>query len=415
MSDTPNSDDMLPPKLNLSKTAAKPASMEQLPGAGAPTETPDTSRIKLTAKPLQKTTVKPLEKVVQKPAATMATTTATKPVTVLKARKPTGPATVKLKAKPAAEVTTKSEAPTPVVVKKSTPAPAKPALIKQGGGALKAKAPTLTAKPAILKAKPAALKPQTVSLKPKPAVGIKRDGIDHEAPVGSKRSTTKIPLSSSTPPSHGSDIGTKTIKIKPSSEINSLTGKVPIPVAHSITAKKPDPKRQTSRISLDTALGNEKETTGPKTIRLKRPGKTPTVKVNDKVEDDGALSKTSKIELPKDENIPATQKKTIKIKRPSQKRSAKTISVKRSGVEQPAVDTGNADAPTLQPLQPLTKQKAPDAVHWTFISASVAALIIVCVLIYVLCAQVFGPNISLTKLAYAAPDVELPWPGRIER
>jgi hypothetical protein len=60
-------------------------------------------------------------------------------------------------------------------------------------------------------------------------------------------------------------------------------------------------------------------------------------------------------------------------------------------------------------------QRSADSVHWTFITASVAAMLVCCVLIYVLCAQVLGPNISLTELAYAAPDAELPWPGRLPR
>ncbi len=406
MSDTPNSDNALPPKLNLSKKIAKPVAPAPISGAGTPSDTPDTSRIKLTAKPRAKSAAKPLNTANPKPLATPAVSTAaTKPTTVLKAKQPVGPATVKLKAKPrtgARAATTAS--PTPVATKATETVPAKPAPLKAGGTTLTAKTPTL-------KAKPTALKPKTVSLKPKPAMGIKRGGVDLKAPAGSKRATSKIPFSSS---AAGDAIGTKTIKIKPSAEINRLTGNVPVPAPPTIDAKIPDPKRQTSRISLESALGTEEESTGPKTIRLKRPSKTPTVKVSEN-SDEGSLSKTSKIEMPKDAGIPATQKKTIKIKRPSQKRTGASVSVKRKSGDETAESSNNTDTPILQPLQPLTKQKAPDTAHWTFLFSSIAALIIACVFIYVLCAQVFGPNISLTKLAYAAPDVELPWPGRIAR
>jgi len=413
MSDTDNNDNALPPKLNLSRKMTKPAKLPPAPGAGAPAETPGTSRIKLAAKPTAKTIPKPLGTTVAKPLSKpkpVLTTSGTKPKTVLKAKAPIASDTVKLKAKPKTVLKAKAPIASGTVKLKAKPrpgnapiatsapapvaTPAKPTPLKPGGATLKAKPVTLKAKP--------------VALKPKPAMGIKRGGVDTNAPVGSKRATSKIPLLNTTVPQMGSEINTKTIKIKPSEDVNRLTGNISTPVNPPIDAKIPDPKRQTSRISLEAALGTEEESTGPKTIRLKRPGKTPTLKVSEQLDSDGGLSKTSKIEMPKDDEAPATQKKTIKIKRPSQKRSAKKVSVKR---ETEAAE--NTTISPLQPLQPLANQKTPDTVHWTFIVSSIAATIVACVLIYVLCAQVFGPNISLTKLAYAAPDTVLPWPGRI--
>jgi len=65
---------------------------------------------------------------------------------------------------------------------------------------------------------------------------------------------------------------------------------------------------------------------------------------------------------------------------------------------------------------PPAKALAPvDHAHWFFIVTGCAATIITGVLVYVLTAQAFGPNISLTELSYGAPDMELPWPGRIAR
>ena len=383
MSDTDNIDSGLPPKLNLSKKTVKPIAKPTIkpitpapsPGAGVPSDPPDTSRIKLAAKSIAK------------PAGGAKPT----PVVTSKPKPASPPATVRLQArpKPLSSVTPPVTAATAATTD-NTPA------------------------------KPTALKPKSVKLKARPAMGIKRDGIDPNAPVGSKRSTSKIPLSNanSVTPLNSSSVNTKTIKIKPSSDIKSLSGKLPLTLNQDSGVKVPDPKRQTSRISLEAALGSDSEqnSTGPKTIRLKRPGKTATVKVNNLDEDAKELSKTSKIEIPSDDSgIPATQKKTIKVKRPTQRRTSKTISVKRQskGSDAGAFTAAGTNGIPIAPLSSLTPGQDPDSVHWTFIFSSVAATIIACVLIYVLCSQVFGPNISLTQLAYGAPTVELPWPGRV--
>jgi hypothetical protein len=261
------------------------------------------------------------------------------------------------------------------------------------------------------------LKPKSIKLKPKPAVGIKRTGVDPNAPAGSKRSTSKISLTNanSVAPVDMAAGTPKTISIKPS------------PATGDDTTGTSDVKRQTSRISLESALGADSNApaSGPKTIRLKRPGKTPTVNTKG-ASDDKNLSKTAKLELPAEESgVPDTQKKTIKVKRPSQRRVKKTMSVKRGGGKPAAAGTegqaaeaasGEGDAQPsipIAPLQSLTPAVKPDKVHWTFIVSAVAATIMICVMIYVLCAQVLGPNISYTELSYGAPTVELPWPGRI--
>jgi hypothetical protein len=384
MSDTDNIDNGLPPKLNLSRKTAKPIAKPSIkpvtqkpaPITGTPVAPPDTSRIKLTAKPVVKPVVKPAAVAKQKPVLTAKTTSA--------------PATIRLQARPK-------------TINNTTPSAASATTAEKGSS------PTKTS----------ALKPKTVKLNAKPAVGIKRDGIDPTAPIGSKRSTSKIPLSNvnSAAPLNINSVNTKTIKIKPSANINSDEKKEPLTINQDSNTKAPDPKRQTSRISLESALGadTEQNSAGPKTIRLKRPGKTPAIKVN-KLDDNGKeLSKTSKIEpLEDNSKIPATQKKTIKVKRPTQRRASKKISVKRpddAEAEVATTDTGGGIP--IAPLSSLAPLEAPDTVHWAFVAASIAATIIACVLIYALCAQVFGPNISLTQLSYGAPTVELPWPGRV--
>ncbi len=274
------------------------------------------------------------------------------------------------------------------------------------------------------------LKPKSVRLKPV-AIGIKREGPEANAPVGSKRETSKIPLQAAIPTAVNA-APTKTIKIKPALPTN-MKKPDDKPAADSEPEKQEapeaDPKRQTSRISLDAALGGEgenKQAAGPKTIRLKRPSEVATVKIKKKpeVEDNKAgepLNKTSEIPPPEAEGdkdeIPQTQKKTIKVKRPSQRRAVKSVSVKRAGSEAGATEPAAEGAVAAAPMQAVGPAAAPvkDGAHWTFITASVAAIIVCCIIIYVLCAQVLGPNISLTQLSYAAPDAELPWPGRITR
>jgi hypothetical protein len=499
MSDAENSDNGLPPKLNLSKKVVKPKlspvtpAAKAVPGAGAPTDAPpSTSHIKLTAKP---STVKPLSaapraaagaKVAPKPitaAPTPIKTATTAPGSAAQSQ----PATVRLKAAPrtASPATVRLKAPRKMTTKASAPKPIKqndsgktvqispssndlgstiqisPAPSKKDLGSTIQISPdtpkadlgsTIQISPAPSKKDlgstiqinpdtPKAdlkstvqinptqsgsenkgeLKPKSIKLKPKAAVGIKRTSTDPNAPAGSKRSTSKISLSNanSVAPLTAPTATAKTIKIKPSSDVTNLTSQA------GADDNSADVKRQTSRISLEAALGSGDgaQTSGPKTIRLKRPGKTPTVNVASTADnDDKNPRKTAKLELPDEEtNVPSTQKKTIKVKRPGRSRVKKKMSVKRAGdaAEGSAGEAGSPDGSAdpsipIAPLQTLTTTSKPDSVHWTFIFSAVAATIMICVLIYVLCAQALGPNYSYTQLSYGAPTVELPWPGRLQ-
>ncbi|MBT3192325.1 MAG: hypothetical protein HN341_07190 [Verrucomicrobia bacterium] len=382
MADTPVNDSALPPKLNLRKQA-KPAA----PAAPAPKKTPaapeprtsPTMRIKLPD---------------ADDAPTAATVEASSPVPSpsLEARpNPVAtPGTARLKAKPRNPVTIKS----PKVKKgpAAKPTPATPTAVK---------------------------KPKSVTLRP--AVGIPRKEADKDAPAGSKRETSKIPLETAkAKPVTPLPVGPRTIKIKPAAaDALKLSGPVIVSSATGADAGEapsPDPKRQTSRISLEAALGGDgdEKASGPKTIRLKRPSEAPTVRIQKPPAAEGGsdLNKTAQIEAPEDAVVPDTQKKTIKVKRPSQRRSVKSVSVKRSTT---APDASDAAEPLTAAPSVAQPELTTDDAHWTFITSAIAAMIVACVLIYVLCAQVLGPNVSLTELAYWAPDAELPWPGRISR
>jgi hypothetical protein len=176
-----------------------------------------------------------------------------------------------------------------------------------------------------------------------------------------------------------------------------------------------DEKRLTSRISLEAVLMPEEAgaatpaagDSGPKTIRLKRPGEGTTVKVISrpklsKPDDDGtsaaALSRTARLEEPAEEEEGGetpTKRKTIRIKRPTQTPSA--------------AGTGVRSEVSREPMQFVVE----DEPSWIFPFVTIAAVLVVCVVIYVLLAQAFGPNISLTELSYGAPGMNLAWPGKI--
>ncbi len=272
----------------------------------------------------------------------------------------------------------------------------------------------------------AVMSPKTITLKKPVPLGIKRDTPDPALPLGSKRATSKISLPSDQKPSGtAAPAMPQPIRIMPTSPSPTMaatTGEggsnnegspaTVIPVTPPQPA--PDPKRQTSRISLESVLGNESES-GPKTIKLKRPGSS-TVKVQgmESTTTTDTIRKTSSVELPadtvSDDGSPDTQKKTIKVKRPSARPSLRTGG--SGGGSGSTVGSGSSPTMFTAPTKALVPA---DSAHWFFIITGCAATIIIGVLIYVLCAQALGPNISLTKLAYWAPDAELPWPGRITR
>jgi len=218
----------------------------------------------------------------------------------------------------------------------------------------------------------------------------------------------------------------KTIKIKPSV---SPSGNVPSPNIAPITTPTATAaptasaeKRKTSRISLEAALASApaaklaEET--PKTIKLKKPGEVSTVKLATAPEVSAqeaptisadAKSKTAKLEdlppVPEEAESP-TRRKTIKVKRGAGPSPVVPILVggeEQAGAE-PAHVIGGA------PLQPIAMEDEP---HWSFALMGVLGIIIAILIIWVLAAQAFGPDICLTKLSYGAPNLDLPWPGKI--
>ncbi len=460
MTDEANTENGLPPKLDLRKKgialpggtlppavgspAAPAASVSARPGPeGGVTEGPvpalGTMRIKIPDVDKQaaasataavgavlKPTGTPASPLTPKPAAAPMTPLTARPVppavnAVLKpAGAPVSPLTPKPAAAPAAPQAARPVAPAagprteapPVPTdtrgrdNSASPSPARP----ESGGA---------ARPVF---RPA-MAPKTIKLKKPVPIGIKRETANLSADSGSKRSTSKLSLPIDIGgPTEAVPVGTKTIRIAPS-QIGpaAATDKADAQGGHIGTpagvAQTPDPKRQTSRISLESVLGGGSSSSpsspsspslssSPKTVKLKRPEPTAsTIKVQSAGTPAGdSPPKTEPVEDDAGDEVPESEKKTIKVKRPS--------------IKMPARKTGGGqDETTDQPTMfapPVAVVAGEDRVHWTFVIAACAATLVSFVLIYVLLAQVLGPNISMTELSYGAPGTVLEWPGRIK-
>lgn len=206
------------------------------------------------------------------------------------------------------------------------------------------------------------------------------------------------PTAPAAPGAPGVPGGPKTIRIKPA--VSPATIKVARPIVPS-AMPPPGPadvltaeKRRTARISLDEAMTAEAEPAAddaaPRTVRLKKPGEVPTVKVREAAP----------------EPAPETD-----AERPGTRR---TIKVRRSGEEggKPVVMT---QAPGTVATADAGMERGEPEPHGAFSLLAVAAILTLLVTIYVLCTQVLGPNASLTPLSYGSPDLDLPWPGKIAR
>lgn len=238
--------------------------------------------------------------------------------------------------------------------------------------------------------------------KPTP-VGTRKEGHDPLAAPGTKKSTSRITLPSSADKSSTSQI--KTIKIPPKSK----SGKIEAPEDGGDSAEKKsavDPKRQTSRISLESVLGggsSENAPNAPSTIKIKRSAPKQT-------SDDASEAKTLKrpsaaAGKEKQPDEKETAETTVTGKPESQK---KTLKVKRPAVaskDRPAVsDT----SPMFTPPVPTGNNAEPDP-NWAFAIVTLAATIIAGILIYVLTAQVMDPDLAETR---PQDHDGLPWPAR---
>ena len=180
----------------------------------------------------------------------------------------------------------------------------------------------------------------------------------------------------------------------------------------------PLPSRETSRIILDigqqtseikqktapiAVISASEPTPGPKTIRLKRPSTIITSaqpeEIRNAVPDvqSAKKSETAKIELPPDMPLeaPATQRKTIKIKRTDRNIIApRTVAVQRQAEARLQPETAAAQKEEHRVKVPVQEPVQDEAMPVFSILAG-AAVICLALLVYLLSAQAFGPKLIL--------------------
>lgn len=214
------------------------------------------------------------------------------------------------------------------------------------------------------------------------------------APSAMKKQTARIELASALPEGAPAEsvpsLTTKTIRLTPLSAARPMTVKPATMPQKTVSAAAlaEQAKQQTSRIPLEAALADEKAGAGgigsgsPKTIRIKRPaqgpvGKLPTPPAAGVVDAAAQKSKTARVDAaaeaqPTDAGQ-ATQRKTIKIRRAEgggMRPVPRSMAVARLEAEAAERQAENVEAP---------------GAIFTILSA--VALVVLCVMIYVLMVQ----------------------------
>jgi hypothetical protein len=193
----------------------------------------------------------------------------------------------------------------------------------------------------------------------------------------------------------GAGLASKTIRLAPA--MSGQVSATPFPsVGKALTGMliSDDAKRKTSRISLESVLPQlEAASAGgeatPKTIRIKRPSISIPASVSQSqpqviepvvVAAPDAKSQTARVDIPP-EAVAAegqqTQKKTIKIRRADGggteiKASPRPVSIARNEEEVAVSSSAQVATP-----------------HWSFVLIAAAAVVTLCVMMYVLMAQAY--------------------------
>jgi hypothetical protein len=211
-------------------------------------------------------------------------------------------------------------------------------------------------------------------------------------PVPPKRETARIPFdpgkAAQSAQAGVAASGPTTIRIKPALSKATVDLK-PFSAATANLAGLDEDilKRKTSRISIEDAAAQQGDAEagdgGPRTIRLKKPGEAaPRV----------AATATAPIPPVENESTDSGGRK-------------KTVKLRRAGPEDASAA---AAAPEMEVLRGAPAPVA-DSIHWTFGLFAVAAMLVAAVAVYVLLAQLTGPNLCLTQLSAFWPGANLPW------
>ncbi len=174
-------------------------------------------------------------------------------------------------------------------------------------------------------------------------------------------------------------------------------------------------KKTTARIELGDAIGIGKPAPEPvapgsrqipRTVRIKQPDMPPTISLKKPAPVPTGVptpagevrkSETARIELPPETIVeqPVTRRKTIRIKRPGAEEGdeAPTQRPALQIARAPGETVTSAEAPTLPRVGTPVETAEADEPGLIFTLCAIAALIVCGVLIYVLLAQTFAPNL----------------------
>ena len=309
-----------------------------------------------------------------------------------------------------------------------------PPALSAAGSPIQRKA-VITRKPTLRKpgeAAPSVPPPPATPAVPAPSAPAPApQGIAIPREEAAKKMTARISLASATgqipsvsiPPATD-DV--KTIKLKPPTATQSVSSQESAAIAAQAA------KSKTSRITLESALSAQPElppasNAAPKTIRLKRPTemggapakpalKPPTthIQIPQPPHQTGQIPPAAVATPPPEpeqetpDNSP-TRKKTIKVKRPGAGGGPK-ISLNKSGEGgEGAAAEGDESLQQLSGFDNLTPIAGPDKANPVFIIAAVIAILMAIDLIWVLAAQLFGPNAAVADYATPqGPDVPNP-------
>ena len=178
-------------------------------------------------------------------------------------------------------------------------------------------------------------------------------------------------------------------------------------------------KRKTSRISLDAVMGSEGDggakSSGPKTIKLKRPGEGGPTRINTQAKTVRAIPKAggaaaspaaAPVTSPDDdaESTP-TQKRTVVVKRTGVKTAGRKLSVARENDAEKGESNLSGPAPILE-----ARVEEPSAF---FAITGIAAFLVIGVTVYLMASQMIGPNNSGTQYSAWRNGPNLSWPGKL--
>lgn len=186
-------------------------------------------------------------------------------------------------------------------------------------------------------------------------------------------------------------------------------------------------KKTTSRISLESAIGPRTsevaESGGPKTIRLKRPGESVAPRVAVATDaatirirrGEGGAARNDVPDVSTDGGEPAvdgasaTQRRTVVLRRPTGAAGAEVAGGERR------LTAGGSAVGQGPRVTPVVVAPYVDKVSWVYGLYASAATILGMVIIYMLFAQILGPNVSMTQYSYSVDGPRLAWPGLLTR